>query len=212
MAWTLPNILTVGRIVATPFIAILAFLPGWFPKTVAVVLFIVAAVSDVIDGYLARSRGEISDLGKLLDPIADKVLLIALLVPIYWLTHTVVRYELPWWGAVPLWAVLLLVVREIFITAFRWMAKRRGVVLAAGGAGKLKAIFQDIFLGAAISWFAWKDMLLEFGWTGWFQRAFDWVLGTAGAVSLAVSVILTAYSLVVYLYRERALLKSMAGS
>ena len=211
MAWTLPNILTVGRIIATPFIAILAFLPGWFPKTAAVVLFVLAAVSDAIDGYLARSRGEISDLGKLLDPIADKVLLIALLVPIYWLTNHVPRYEFPWWGAVPLWAVLLLVAREILITIFRWMAKRRGVVLAAAGAGKLKAIFQDIFLGAAIAWFAWKDMLLEFGWTGWFQRSFDWLLGNTGALSLAVSVILTAYSLVVYLYRERALLKSMVG-
>ena len=169
MIWTLPNILTLARIALTPVIALLPLIRGATPKLVAFVVFLAAAISDIYDGKLARERQEVTDLGKLLDPIADKLLLFATLVPIYWITRYPMRqYEIPWWGNLPLWVAALLVGRELFMTGFRWFAKRRGVVIAAQRAGKLKTIVQDVFIGATILWFAWKDLAAQRGWRrGW---------------------------------------------
>lgn len=209
--WTLPNILTVARIGLAPVIALLPFIEGSWPKVIAFVIFLVAATSDLVDGYLARSRNQVSDIGKLLDPIADKLVLFATLVPIYWITRhptLLADYQIPWWGSLPLWVAVLLVGREVLITIFRFQAKRRGVVIPAVGAGKLKALFQNIFIGATIAWFAWKDLIVEMRWTGRYRDLWNQFHGTLVAVTLGVAVLLTAYSLAVYLYRYRALLRT----
>jgi len=207
--WTLPNILTVTRIALAPVIALLPFIQGYWPKVIAFVAFLAAAASDIADGYFARSRKQVSDLGILLDPIADKLLLFATLVPIYWVTrHPTFLYGIPWWGSLPLWVAILLVGREILITLFRFQARAHGVIIPASREGKLKVIFQDIFIGATIAWFAWKDLLVETRWTGWLRDVWDRLHGTVVAVTLLVAVFLTAYSLAVYLYRYRALLRA----
>lgn len=207
MIWTLPNILTVARIALAPVIALLPFIDGYVPKLVAFVVFLAAAISDIYDGRLARERGEITDLGKLLDPLADKLLLVATLIPIYWITRYPMRqYEIPWWGNLPMWVAVLLVGREIAMTVFRQVAKRRGVVIAAAGAGKLKTIVQDVFIGATILWFGWKDLEARYGWqSGWLGRFWERVHGAVVAVTLGGAVLLTAFSLVVYIYRYRRL-------
>src|SRR5213595_3723421 len=87
MRWTLPNIITLSRICLTPVIALLPFIQGYWPKVIAFIIFLVAAFSDVLDGWLARRYNTVSDLGKLLDPIADKLLLFATLIPIFWMTR-----------------------------------------------------------------------------------------------------------------------------
>ena len=207
--WTLPNILTLARIGLAPFIALLPFIEGYWPKVIAFVIFVAAAVSDVIDGYLARRSRQVTDLGKLLDPAADKALLIATLVPIYWLTrHPTVLYGIKWWGSLPLWVAVMLVGRELLMTLFRWEAQKRGVVIPAGREGKLKAIFQYIFIGATIAWFAWKDFLLKTGFTGRLRDAWDEFHGAFVAVTLALAVVLTLYSFAVYLYKYRALFRA----
>ena len=209
MRWTLPNILTLARICLTPVIALLPFISGYWPKVIAFLIFLAAAFSDVIDGYYARKYNQVSNLGKLLDPIADKWLLFATLVPIFWLTRhpTIVSYRIPWWGSLPVWACLLLVGRELLMTAFRLFAQRRGVVIPAMGAGKLKAVVQNVFIGATIAWFAWRDALQRHGWTGRLEEAWNRFHGVFVAVTLAGAILLTVYSLIVYLYRYRALLK-----
>jgi len=207
--WTLPNILTLARIGLAPVIALLPFIEGYWPKVIAFVIFVAAAVSDVIDGYLARRSRQVTDLGKLLDPAADKALLIATLVPIYWLTrHPTVLYGIKWWGSLPLWVAVMLVGRELLMTLFRWEAQKRGVVIPAGREGKLKAIFQYIFIGATIAWFAWKDFLLKTGFTGRLRDAWDEFHGAFVAVTLALAVVLTLYSFAVYLYKYRALFRA----
>ena len=138
---TLPNIITIVRICFTPVIALLPFIEGYWPKLICFVIFVVAAVSDVFDGRLARRRKQVTDLGILLDPIADKLLLFSTLIPIYWISrqrHDL--YDIPLWGSIPLWVCLLLIGRELAMTGFRWWAKRRGVVIPAGGAGKLLSL------------------------------------------------------------------------
>ncbi|MDO8666655.1 MAG: CDP-diacylglycerol--glycerol-3-phosphate 3-phosphatidyltransferase [Gemmatimonadales bacterium] len=209
--WTLPNILTVARIALAPVIALLPFIEGYWPKVTAFVIFLIAGFSDLVDGYIARSRNQVSDIGKLLDPIADKMILFATLVPIYWITRhptLLTDYQIPWWGSLPLWVAVLLVGREVLITVFRFQARKRGVIIPAGGAGKLKTLFQNIFIGATIAWFAWKDLIVEMRWTGRYRDWWNQFHGTLVAVTLAVAVVLTAYSLAVYLYRYRSLLRA----
>src|ERR1041385_4398642 len=194
----------------TPVIALLPFIQGYWPKVIAFLIFLAASASDVVDGYLARRRNEVSELGQLLDPIADKLLLFATLIPIFWLTRhptILVDYRIPWWGSLPVWVALLLVGRELLITAFRFFAKRRGVVIPAIGAGKLKAVVQNVFIGATLFWFAWKDALAAHPWAGWFRNFWDQFHGAVVAVTIAGAILLTVYSLVVYLYRYRQLLK-----
>ena len=209
MIWTLPNILTVARIALTPVIALLPFIDGYVPKIVAFVVFVIAAVSDFVDGWIARDRGQITDLGKLLDPLADKLLLFATLIPIYWITtHRMQAYGIPLWNNVPLWVALVLVGREVLMTVFRQVAKRRGVIIAAAGAGKIKTIVQDIFIGATIGWFAWKDLNQAHGWTtGWLGALWERFHGTVVAITLAITVVITVYSLAVYLYKYRMLFR-----
>ena len=209
MIWTLPNILTVSRIALTPVIALLPFIDGYLPKLIAFIVFLIAAISDIFDGRLARERDEVTDLGKMLDPLADKLLLFACLIPIYWVTrYPMSQYEIPWWGNLPLIVALLLVGREIAMTIFRYVAKRRGVVIAADSTGKIKTVVQDIFLGATIGWFAWRDMRIEFGWeTGWLAAFWNRFHGAVVAVTLGVAVLLTVVSLLSYMYRYRSLFR-----
>ena len=158
-------------------------------------------------GHLARSRNEVTDLGKLLDPIADKLLLFATLIPIYWISrqrHDL--YDIPVWGSIPLWVCLLLIGREVAMTLFRWWASRRGVVIPAGNAGKLKTTIQNIFIGAVILWFAFRDARKPMGWEhSRFADYWNEFHGGFVAVTLAVATLLTVYSFVLYLYRNRAL-------
>jgi len=211
---TLPNILTLTRIALAPVIALLPFIDGYIPKLVAFVVFLAAALSDIYDGRLARERNEITDLGKELDPLADKLLLFATLIPIYWITRYPMRqYEIPWWGSFPLWVAILLVGRELAMTVLRRIAKKRGVVIAAAGAGKAKTIVQDIFIGGMIGWFAWVDMQEHFGWQrGWLGELWGRFHGLVIAVTLAAAVVLTLYSLLVYLYRYRGIFRDTATS
>src|ERR1044071_3752365 len=99
----LPNALTVGRIAVTPLIAVLPFADSWTLRLIAFVLFTLAAVTDYVDGMLARSRKQETDLGRLLDPLADKLLLVGTFVPMYLLASDfpfetpIGNIGLPWW-------------------------------------------------------------------------------------------------------------------
>jgi CDP-diacylglycerol--glycerol-3-phosphate 3-phosphatidyltransferase len=205
--WNLPNIITLVRISFTPVIALLPFIAGYWPKLIAFVIFLAAAISDVFDGYLARSRNQITDLGKLLDPIADKLLLFATLIPIYFISRSrAADYGIPFWGSIPLWVCLLLIGRELAMTLFRWWARRKGVLITAAGPGKLKTVIQNIFIGAVMLWFAFRDARKPMGWEH--NRYAVWWNDFHGgfvAVALAVAAALTVYSFIVYIYRYRSL-------
>src|SRR5437773_1151521 len=212
MRWTLPNILTLARICLTPVIALLPFIQGYWPKVIAFLIFLAASASDIVDGYLARRRNEVSELGQLLDPIADKLLLFATLIPIFWLTRhptILVDYRIPWWGSFPVWVALLLVGRELLMTAFRFFAKRRGVVIPALGAGKLKAVVQNVFIGATLFWFAWKDALATHPFAGWFRTFWAQFHGAAVPPPRPGPTPPPVHSLGVYRYPYR---RSSAGS
>jgi phosphatidylglycerophosphate synthase len=131
--------------------------------------------------------------GKLADPIADKLLVVSTFVPFYIVSLRAPASDVPvvfGWGVLPLWVLIVVLGRELLITVFRGLAKRKGVVIAAGKEGKFKAVFQNMFMGGEILWLAS------------FWKVFH---GSYVVITLTIAVLLTAYSLVVYLWRYRAL-------
>ena len=195
----LPNALTVGRIAVTPLIAVLPFADSWTLRLVAFVLFTMAAVSDYIDGMLARSRKQETDLGRLLDPLADKLLLVGTFIPMYLLAPRF-PFVTPI-GTIGLsgWIVAIVLGREAFMTIFRQAAKRRGVVIAAIGPAKWKTAFQLVWQGCAYCWFFAATLAAAKGWSGDSWHAFSLLNGTVGTVTMAGAVLLTVYSLAIYL-------------
>ena len=195
----LPNALTVGRIAATPLIAVLPFSGSWQLRLTAFVLFTVAGISDYVDGRLARSRKEETDLGRLLDPLADKALLVGTFVPMYLLADDF-PFETPW-GRVglPFWIVAVVLGRELFMTVFRQVAARRGIVIAAIGPAKWKTGFQLIWQGSAYFWFFAATLAAARQWNNDAWHGFALFNGTVGTLMMTAAVVLTIYSLVLYL-------------
>ncbi|HYJ78871.1 MAG TPA: CDP-diacylglycerol--glycerol-3-phosphate 3-phosphatidyltransferase [Longimicrobiaceae bacterium] len=210
MRWlNLPNAITLGRIALAVVLAPLVLTDDFTLRLAGFVVFLVAAISDLVDGQLARKRNLITDFGKLADPLADKLLLVSTFVSFYLLSHGMEpETPFPWFGDVlPWWILAIIFGRELFITVFRSFAAQRGVVLAAGAAGKLKSVFQNIANGGIIFWYALWSGSREFGWAG--QSFWDgfWVHFHRIFVifNLTVAVVLTVWSLVVYLRSFRAL-------
>lgn len=204
----LPNLITIGRIILAVLVVPLLFMEGFAPRMLAFVIFLVAAVSDLWDGHLARSRGLITDLGKLLDPLADKLLLAATIFPFYLISHgDAPDSRFPWFGGVfPLWILLILLGREAFITLFRSYAARRGVVIPAGKSGKYKTVFQNFFIGSAILWYALQSAARDGGWSGGLWEGWRTFHFAFSATTLTVAVVLTVYSMIVYLWGYRSLM------
>lgn len=194
----LPNALTVGRIVVTPLIAILPFANSWTLRFAAFVLFTLAAISDYIDGHLARSRKEETDLGRLLDPLADKLLLVGTLVPMYLLAQRF-PFRTPL-GDVGLawWIVAIVLGREALMTLLRQAAARRGVVIAAIGAAKWKTGFQLVWQGSAYCWFFAATLAAARGWANALWHGFALFNGSVGTVMMIIAVALTVYSFALY--------------
>src|SRR5664279_495353 len=126
----LPNMITMARIAAIPLLCVLLLSPDRRPCFWAAALFAVASVTDWLDGYLARRMGIVTVFGKFLDPIADKLIVMAALIMI-----------LPF-NRVPGWMVLVILGREIIITGLRGIASSEGIVIQASDLGKYKTIFQ----------------------------------------------------------------------
>ncbi|MBJ6801454.1 CDP-diacylglycerol--glycerol-3-phosphate 3-phosphatidyltransferase [Geomonas propionica] len=126
----LPNILTMLRIAAIPLLCVLLLSPDREPGFWAAALFAAASVTDWLDGYLARKMGIVTVFGKFLDPIADKLIVMAALIMI-----------LPF-NRVPAWMVLVILGREMIITGLRGIASTEGIVIPASNLGKFKTIFQ----------------------------------------------------------------------
>jgi CDP-diacylglycerol--glycerol-3-phosphate 3-phosphatidyltransferase len=141
--WNWPNTITVLRISVVPLFLLLP-LPLLQTKAGSALvawLFIVAAASDLLDGWLARRGQQVTKIGVLLDPLADKLLVSTALIMLLAIGR------LDWWGA---WMVVVIVGRELAVTGLRGIASSDGRIMAASAAGKLKAVFQNIAIGALL--------------------------------------------------------------
>ena len=196
--WTPSNIITITRILLVPlFVAVLlAPWPEWFSLSeafsndwkgiIAAGVFVLISCTDWLDGYLARSRGEITDFGKFMDPLADKILVTAALVALVEL------------GDLPTWVVLVILAREFIVSGMRMMAASKGTVIAASMLGKFKTVFQMI----AIVLFVVKDSHMV-GTIGEAFSDFLWVFSWA---IMIVALALTVASMIDYLVKGKEIL------
>ena len=125
----LPNKLTVGRMIAVPFF-IAAYMMGYYP--VALVLFCLASATDALDGSIARKRGLVTNFGKIMDPLADKILVYSALC---------LFIES---GIIKSWMLIIILAREFIVAGMRTVAASEGTVLAAGMSGKIKTVLQMV--------------------------------------------------------------------
>lgn len=199
----IPNVITLARVIMAPAVFFLALTESFTLRLLAFLIFAVAAFSDMWDGYLARKHGWISDFGKLMDPLADKLLLVATFVPFFMISHRPGPVgDLPYWGELPVWVLVVIFGRELLVTIVRQVAARRGRVIPAGMAGKSKAFVQNIFIGAVLLWYALQAAAEVRHWAGGFWEGWQRLLhGPVIGLSLLVALVLTVYSMVVYFYR-----------
>ncbi len=187
-----PNQLTLARLVLT--VIFVAVLTVEFPlsHSLALIIFVVAAVTDFLDGYLARKHNLITSFGKLMDPLADKVMMCA---------GFVMLTEL---HLIPAWVVVAILAREFLVTGLRLVASADGHVLAAEGLGKHKTTWQIITIIYFLVYLASDEAV--FSWLGFFFGW--WFTGVAvlGRILIAVSLILTVVSGLSYLWKNRKLL------
>lgn len=125
----LPNKLTVGRMLAVPFFIVVLMLGYYYASAV---IFILAALTDMLDGQIARKYNLVTNFGKIMDPLADKLLVISALVCLVELGH------------VQGWMVIVILAREFTVTGLRTVAAAQGIVIAAGMTGKIKTVLQMI--------------------------------------------------------------------
>lgn len=147
----LPNKLTLLRVILIPFFLLFMYIDFPFHYAVALVIFAAASITDALDGKIARKRGLVTNFGKFLDPLADKVLVIAALTVFVDLNDVNM-------GAIPL---IIITAREFMVSGLRLLAADSGVVVAAGIWGKLKTAFTMVAIVAILFWLSLSDSLVK---------------------------------------------------
>ena len=187
----LPNKLTVLRLFITAAFVVCLTVPFPFAFTAALFLFIAASVTDYLDGAIARKHGLITDFGKLMDPLADKILTAAAFICL-----------IPF-GALPAWVVIVIIAREFLITGLRLLAGSEGVVLPAERLGKHKTGWQIATIIFFLSLLALgRDWQL--GDAGWYSTMWSGVGGTM----VGITTLLTVYSGFGYFWKNRSLIRN----
>jgi len=176
----LPNKLTVLRMVMVPFVVVLILADEFGPWTrwVALALFIIASLTDMLDGKIARKYNLVTNFGKFMDPLADKMLVCSALICLVEL------------GRIQSWIVIIIIAREFVISGFRLVASDQGVVIAASMWGKVKTVFQMIMIGFLI---ANIDLL---------------IFRITSQILIWISVVLTVISLIDYILKNKNVLKT----
>jgi CDP-diacylglycerol---glycerol-3-phosphate 3-phosphatidyltransferase len=186
----LPNMLTLLRLGLTALLVV--SLSAQYPahSAIALLVFLVASLTDYLDGVIARKWNLITDFGKLMDPLADKVLTASAFI-------CLIPYE-----ALPAWVVIIIISREFLITGLRLLASSKGVILPAEKLGKHKTAWQMITIVFFLALLAVRDLGLEG------SPIVDGLWSYGGAFLVTVTVALTLFSGFAYLWKNRALLSA----
>jgi len=180
----LPNKLTLLRVCMIPLFMIFALIENGFCQFIAVALFLIASLTDYLDGYIARSCNLVTDFGKFMDPIADKLLVMSAMV------------ILVAQNRMPAWICVVMLAREFIISGFRLVAAGKGTVIAAGMTGKIKTVTQMIAI----------VMLFIFSNAAGGGSGFFYFLSN---VVLYVSAIMSIVSCVEYVWNNRGVIADM---
>lgn len=188
----LPNKITIGRIILTFVFMILLFSGGVLYKIFALIVFVLAALSDLLDGYLAKRNNDVTDFGKLMDPIADKILVLAAFLAF-------VEMQL-----VPAWMVVIIIFRELAITGLRILALAKKEILPASMEGKHKTVSQMVSIFTILVFIVVREMGIRF-FDIWGVKAEHWFKNMIFLLML-ITVALTLISGVSYLWKNRKIL------
>jgi CDP-diacylglycerol--glycerol-3-phosphate 3-phosphatidyltransferase len=185
MNWA--NRLTISRLVLTIlFVATLNW--DWpYARTMALIIFLIAGVTDFVDGEIARRYGEVTNFGKLMDPLVDKIMMAAAFISLVPL------------GAIPAWAATTMVARDFLITGLRLMASARGQVLPAERLGKHKTSWQIIMVVFFLVLLSLRELRYADTENGWWFRAWN----QGGPLLVWIAVAFTVYSGLRYAWRHR---------
>jgi len=187
----LANKLTISRIFLTFVFLFFLFVHGFWAKLISLIIFILAALSDLFDGMIAHNRNMITDFGRLMDPIADKILVLAAFAAF-------VQMQI-----IEAWMLLIIMSREILITSLRLFALNKGKVLSAARAGKHKTISQMAVIFVILGFIVLKEAMLTYftwnpGWEKFFRNGIY--------VLMLITVGLTLYSGLSYLWENRKII------
>jgi CDP-diacylglycerol--glycerol-3-phosphate 3-phosphatidyltransferase len=187
----LANKLTVSRIILTFVFMFFLFCHSWWAKVLSLVIFIFAALSDFFDGMIAHKKNMVTDFGRLMDPIADKILVIAAF-------SAFVQMQL-----IEAWMFVIIISREIIITSLRLFALNKGRVLSATKAGKHKTVSQMAVIFLILGFIVLKETRLAFftwdpAWEGFFRKSIY--------LLMLVTVGFTLYSGLSYLWENRKII------
>lgn len=178
----LPNILTVSRVFLAVILIFLLKEKSPLENILAVAVFTIASLTDFYDGHIARSRKEVSNFGKIMDPVADKILLLSAFGV---LAHI---------GMIAWWMFVVIAIREVLVTASRLWAMRQGKILAAERAGKIKTVLQIVAVSVILCFLVAGQAPFC---SSWFHSAQGLWLGMIYFLMLA-TVVLTVYSGILY--------------
>jgi len=191
----LANRLTMLRIVLTFVFMMFLSWQGLFAKAMSLAIFAFAAISDYLDGWLAHKRNMVTDFGKLMDPIADKILVLSAFLAFVQM------------GIIKDWMVTIIISREILITSLRLFALNKGKVLTASKAGKHKTVSQMVVIFFILGFIVFKQVMLDF-----FTWNPDWeilIFKQIIVVLMWVTVSLTVYSGFSYLWENRKVIANI---
>ncbi len=177
---TLAGKLTMGRVVCVPFFIFFLFLGGAWGRLLALLIFAFASFSDFLDGWFARKRGEVTSMGKIIDPVADKILIYGAFICFIWL------------HLIPFWMVIIIMARDFLIMGLRVELAAKKIILSASKLAKLKTFFEDV---------AVFFILFALAWEGFGIRIWAW--GRIAYLLIGVATLLALVSGVQYWLENR---------
>ncbi|MBP2031682.1 CDP-diacylglycerol--glycerol-3-phosphate 3-phosphatidyltransferase [Clostridium algifaecis] len=191
----LANKLTMIRIILVPvFLVFMAVKNMPYGKIIAIIIFILASITDKLDGYIARSRNQITRFGKFMDPLADKLLVTAALV-------SLVEYHI-----IPSWVAMIIIAREFAVTGLRGVAAAEGIVIAASPWGKAKTVTQIIAIILALINLNYNHVSLGAlrGFVNHPHKVLNYVTG----IAMAIAIIMTIVSGIDYFVKNKEVMRS----
>ena len=197
----LPNKLTLSRVIMVPFFVVFILLVPQFLyfKWIALAIFVIASLTDLLDGKIARKYNLVTNFGKFMDPLADKLLVCSALIAMSSL------------GVIPAWITIVIIAREFIISGFRLIAAEKGVVIAASMWGKWKTTFQMLMLCVQMvvmdQYVSVNGNIAANGL--YVVTPFYQVLMMIGSITMYIALILTVVSLIDYLLKNKDVLKDV---
>ena len=187
----LPNILTVGRILMTPFFIIFLFYDHPYAKTWALCIFVIAMLTDIYDGYYARKHNLVTDYGRFLDPLADKVMILSALI-----SFAVIN-------VIPFWMVAIIIFRDVFVTGLRTVMSSKNMVMVTSKIAKRKTLTQVLIIIFIL--LNLGSVSLPISWIGDFiQFSRQYQLIYYLTLSVTIFTLFTGFT---YLYTNRAVIR-----